>query len=327
LLEIDNDVSELVARHGHGEFAARQKFRRLARYCDEIWFGERVHEANLLERVQHTLQIVRAGRGRGPDISQLKAGACGERLTQQTIGIGRGRDNGHARRTDGGLKIDAELLGDIALDFGDPDFEKHLFARFDPEHVQDFLRVVDHAGGEILGTRGIHRICDRAGEHDVVVQRRNVNIGIGYIEMHHRGEIGDIALDMDVDRQNLMTCRVEEKCVGLTGLHAKQKHAARRADHGIDDRGVRDHDVARIAVELHDRRFVETERDVLDGRTIAARGHRNDAGIVPFAVCVGRDRAGFRLACEHSQREYPDCKKAHDAIPSVRRQRAQRRSG
>ena len=47
-------------------------------------------------------------------------------------------------------QIDAELLGDLALHFGDAHFQHHLFARVDLEHVDDLGRIAREARRQIL---------------------------------------------------------------------------------------------------------------------------------------------------------------------------------
>ena len=61
---------------------------------------------------------------------------------------------------------------------------------------------------------------DAAGQHHIVVHRRNLDRRIGQIGLHHAGKVGDILLDADVERQNLMAVGVEEEGVGLAGLRS-----------------------------------------------------------------------------------------------------------
>ena len=143
---------------------------------------------------------------------------------------------------------------------------------FDREHVDDLLRVAGEARREVLGAGGIGSVVDLAGQHDVVVHRGDLDGGTAHVGAHHRLQIGDIALDADVDRQNLMARAVEEEGVGLAGLLRQQEDAARRAHHRIDDFRIGDQHVARIGIELHHRGLVERQRDAaVDGAAVAAR--------------------------------------------------------
>ncbi len=48
LLELDRDVALLVAAGRHGEFAAGEEFCGLARHRDQVGFGQRVQQTDLL---------------------------------------------------------------------------------------------------------------------------------------------------------------------------------------------------------------------------------------------------------------------------------------
>ncbi len=224
---------------------------------------------------------------RGAGLAELRAGRVAQRVAEQSeLVLGRGDDR-HPSDEGGFCQIDAELLGDVARHLGDADLEHDLLVAGDGEHVDDLGRVAGEARGKVLGARRIRRARHVAGEHDIVVEARDLDVGAGDVGMDHRAEIAGVLLDADVEGEDLVSRRVEEEGVGLAGLLAQQEDAARRAHHGVDDLGVRDQDVAGVGIELDHRALALAEhhaavvaavvvhRDVDDARIgVVDRGHR-----------------------------------------------------
>ena len=92
--------------------------------------------------------------------------------------------------------------------------------------------------------------------------------------LHQAGQVGHVLLDADVEGQNLLALGVEEEGVGLAHLGGQQEDAARRAHHRIDDIRIGDQHIARVGIELHDRRLVERQGQALMGG--AAAGGNGD---------------------------------------------------
>ena len=128
-----------------------------------------------------------------------------------------------------------------------------------------------------MRTLRVAAVLYHAREHDVVVQGCDADIRCRHIATDHRRKIGDIALDTNVDRENLMALGVEKECVRLPGLLCKQEDPARCADDGIHHSRIGNKNVARIGVELHKRSLVERQRNVLLRSRPTMRCHIDDA--------------------------------------------------
>ena len=121
------------------------------------------------------------------------------------------------------------------------------------------LGVARETGRQIGGAGGFQRAGNTAGQHHIVIQRRDLDRRIGKIGPDHRSQVGDIPFDANVEREHLMPVAVKEESIGLAGLGAEQEDAAWRLDHRVGDLGAGNQDILGIIVELDDRRFVEAQ--------------------------------------------------------------------
>ena len=145
LLELDGDVAVAVAADRDGEFAAGQEFGGFATDGGEIGFGQHVHQAHALQRLQLALDIVL-------DVTGAAAGAaCRSGLLSvdaalqtwptwppdRSLSAWPTRPNWIGGRYGMGVTaddlapamIEAELLGDVAVHLGDAHPQHHLLRR------------------------------------------------------------------------------------------------------------------------------------------------------------------------------------------------------
>ena len=225
---------------------------------------------------------IRAAGGKesaGAGGANLCAGGIAEGVAQQAKGIGGAERN---RGTPAALsalpRLTPELLGDIAVHFGDAHFQHHLLAAGNAQHIDDLLGVAGEAGGQIVGAGGFCGGGDGARQDHIIVHRRNLDRRIGQIGGHHAGQIGHIFFHTNVNRQNLMAGAVKEKGVGLAGLESQKENALGAAHHGVHDIGAGNQDVMRLGIQFDDRRLAHAQRDGLMRRCTRAGGNVNDAG-------------------------------------------------
>ena len=76
-------------------------------------------------------------------------------------------------------------------------------------------------------------------------------------------EAGDVALDGEIEADDLLAVRAEDEDVGLADRLAEQVDAPRRARHRIGDGRVGDQDVVGVGRQVDDDRLVEAELDAL----------------------------------------------------------------
>ena len=76
-------------------------------------------------------------------------------------------------------------------------------------------------------------------------------------------EAGDVALDGEIEADDLLAVRAEDEDVGLADALAEQIDAACRARDRIGDGRVGDQYVVGIGRQIDDDRFVEAELDAL----------------------------------------------------------------
>ena len=115
------------------------------------------------------------------------------------------------------------MLGDVSIHFGDADFQHHLLAAGDTDHVDDLLGIAGKAGRQVGGAGGFHGAGDRAGQNHIVVQRLHLNGGIGHAGLHQTGQIHDILLDADIQRQDLLALASKKKALVWPTLVASRK--------------------------------------------------------------------------------------------------------
>ena len=192
-------------------------------------------------------------------------------------------------------KIDAELLDDTPLHFGNGHLQHHLFLAFDAEHVEDvFLLDANVTGSKILSLARLARAGDHARQDDVVVERLDIDPGGREVLTERVAQAAQIAGHANFQIKYLLPAVVEEESVGLPHRKANQIGPLVGAHHCIDDRRVGHQDVAGGHGQLHDRGLVESEHD-------ASRD-------LPYAALIDLDEprvAGMRGApgWNHGQRD------------------------
>ncbi len=72
-------------------------------------------------------------------------------------------------------------------------------------------------------------------------------------------EAGDVALDFDIEADDLLAIASEDEDVRLADLLAEQIDAARRAGHGVGHRRIGDENIMRVLRQIDDERLVEAE--------------------------------------------------------------------
>src|SRR6185503_14095898 len=110
-LELDGDVPLLVTAGGHREFAAGEEGGRLAGDGGQRRLGQRLDHAGLLESPDGHHQVV---------VFILKPaagdGVAGQRLVGDCERVAGSDVGGQPAEVEFAGELDAELLGDIALD-------------------------------------------------------------------------------------------------------------------------------------------------------------------------------------------------------------------
>ena len=74
-------------------------------------------------------------------------------MAQQSELVRCGQRDGHTGGLHRGRRIDAELLGDRALHFGDADFEHDLLTAADLQHVDNLGRIARKPPRDVLRAR------------------------------------------------------------------------------------------------------------------------------------------------------------------------------
>src|SRR5690606_14757806 len=85
-------------------------------------------------------------------------------------------------------------------------------------------------------------------------------------------QAGNVALDVEIETDDLFAIRTEHEDVGLADRLAEQVDAPGGARHGVGDGGVCDQYVVGVGWQVHDHRLVEAELDALAGGRRAYRG-------------------------------------------------------
>jgi hypothetical protein len=144
--------------------------------------------------------------------------------------------------------VETKLLEDLAADLGNGHLERDLVLAIDLEQVNDlgFLSIfrVDcgitartgggcHARGRFTtgqedirqpgSLSGILWSPHRAGEHDVVRDDLDFDVGIGKEPGQMNFKAGNVALDLEFDGDNFLAAGSENKNIGLTNRLAEQR--------------------------------------------------------------------------------------------------------
>ena len=227
--------------------------------------------------------------------------------------------------------VDAELLHDVAADFGDRDLQHHLVFADDLDQVDDAADLARRVGivdvdaaavarcgrrlrilarrrftashqhiGDLCGAAGVERRVHRSGQDDVVVDQFNFDIGRRNEALDVFLDAGGIALDREVEADDLLSIRPEDEDVGFANRFAEKIDAARGARDGVGDCGVGDKYVIGVGGQVDDDGFVQPELDVLGCR------HRADMRLTArVSACPLQARAGQKQA---ERRSHCDCR-------------------
>src|SRR5690606_8808489 len=272
--------------------AANLERRLLAGNRRQRRFGDGLHHAGLFHRIEIAVDKRCAdtdGRGR-------------QRLAQ-AIGSFRKGAPGNAVAVSTSDEVHAELLHHGAADLCDGHLERDLVVADDLQQVDDGallafrIRIVDvdaalrraaggglrvlagrrlaagHEGvGEIDRPLGIQGRFDGSRQHDVVVDQFDADIRAWNEPLQVLLQAGNVALDVEIETDDLFAIRAEYEDVGLADRLAEQVDAPGGARHGVGDGGVCDQYVVGVGWQVHDHRLVEAELDALAGGRRAYRG-------------------------------------------------------
>ena len=261
-----------------------------------------MNDAGLLHGLQRRAdRIEAAGDGR-----------TAERLTGGGKRIGVVEVHHRATVVQRAGKIDAELLDDVALDFGDDDLEHDLVAAAHDDGVDDLARRnilaagPQQAAGDILGLLRLLRTGYAAGEDDAVADALHGDVGIGQNLMNGLADAVEVADDRNVETGDLLALGIEEVHVGLAHRAADEECAPRRPHHGVGDLGIGDQHILDVARQIDNDRFADP------------KGHR--LGL----IVAGGDMDGLRgRRVEHDiARKRP----RHQARGDEKRRESRRRS-
>ncbi len=122
--------------------------------------------------------------------------------------------------------------------------------------------------GKLAGLRRILRGLHGSGQHHIVVDEFDANIGTRDKALQLGRKPAHVPLDLDIDRCDLLAILSEDEDIGLSDLLAEKIDAPRRARHSIGYRRIGDENVIGVLREIEDNRFVEAELDCL--RTLLA---------------------------------------------------------
>ncbi len=266
-LEIDRRLTALHAAAGrrgraavtveHRKFAAGDESCGFAGNRGQVRLGERMNDAGLFHRLQR-----RADRGK----------AAGDARTAERLPGGGKRirvveiDHGGAIVERAG-KIDAELLDDVALDFGDDDFEHDLIAAAHDDGIDDFAAVRNHIGSrdpeqprrDIEGLLRLVRARYRAGQDHAVADTLDRDVGIRQDLVDRLADAVEVARNGDIKSGDLLAFGIEEVHVGLSDRAADDEDAARGAHDGVGDLGIGHQHILDVARQIDHDRFADRQ--------------------------------------------------------------------
>jgi hypothetical protein len=206
---------------------------------------------------------------------------------------------GEARR-----EVDAELLDDVACDFGDGDLQHHLVAAAHDDGVDHLVRTAGEPGGDIAGLLRLELVGGHAAQHDAIAKAVDLDLRVRHDLLQHGACAIEVALHRDVIGGDLLAGGIEEHDVGLADRGADDVGALRRTDHGIGDLGIGDQHVLDVARQVDDDGFADAERqETRVALTVGGGGRGADA------VVAGERRRRHGLI-EHQRR---DCRKRQGA--------------
>jgi hypothetical protein len=110
---------------------------------------------------------------------------------------------------------------------------------------------------------------DRAGQDDVVVDHFGLDVGARDAAADQFMQSAQIALDQDLEVEQLLAAGVEEEGVRLADLQTDHINAARGADDSVDDIGAGDQHIARIFGQFDDRSLVQRQQQLTRDRSAA----------------------------------------------------------
>src|SRR5690606_12944169 len=146
-----------------------------------------------------------------------------------------------------GAKVDAELLGDIALHLGHGDLQHDLLAAGDVENIGDIVGSTSELHGNGLGTVPIIAGQHVASEYDAVGttaqgDRFNPDVGTGndagQSQFQRSADLGGLLDHLDVEHGDGAPLIVEEENVGVAAQDALQDGARAGAHHRRGNAGL-----------------------------------------------------------------------------------------
>ena len=216
-------------------------------------------------------------------------------------------DDGGANAGGAG-KVYAELLDEIALDFGDRYLEHDLVTTANDDRVE-------HLGAVADGVRRsrIHKPCcniegllrlrlarhKSRQNHAVGTDAFNADLGLRQDLFDCGADTVEAARYRNVEADHLLAFGVEEKHVGLADLDADDVGTPRGADDGIRDLWIGDKNVLDIARKVDHHGFSDAKRD--GARPVITRGN-SDRLHLRFKL-RSADRAGRRQPTDDAGRK------------------------
>ena len=229
------------------KFAAGQEVRGFAGDRGEVRLGQRADHAGALHRAQRRVdrRCKRAGDGVGAD----------QRLAEHRERIGVVEVEHRAAAAERAAEIDAELLDDVALHFGDGDLEHHLVAAAHGD-------AVDHLVGRRrpAGRRDRRPAALRSGSRplpDSTMPSPRPSTWMSAVRqrlLERRADAVEVARHRDIEADDLLAVGIEEEHVGLADRDADDVGAARGADDRVGDLRVGHQHVLDVARQVDDHR-------------------------------------------------------------------------
>ena len=138
--------------------------------------------------------------------------------------------------------------------------------------------------GDLRRAGRVERRIDGAGQHDVVVDQLDLDVRRRDEALDVFLDAGGIALDGEVEADDLLAARAEDEDVGLADRLAEEIDAARRARHCVGDGRIGDEYVVGVGRQVDDDGLVQSELDVLGCR------HGADADLAGIDLAVDLPR-------------------------------------
>ena len=151
---------------------------------------------------------------------------------------------------------------------------------------------------------GVERRLHGSGEHDVVVEQFDGDVGARNEPLQIIFQTGNVALDDEIETDDLLAVRTKDEDIRLAHALAEQIDAPRCARDSIGNGRVGDQDIISVGGQIDDHRLVEAELYVLAsavGDDLRILGDSLAGEIVESGSnCQNADRKGEKT--DHAER-------------------------